>query len=209
MDRKTIGFWNYTVILTYFGLISALIGIFLSIKGMYPFAIACLLVSGFCDMLDGTIASTKKDRTDDEKSFGMQIDSLCDLICFGALPAVFTFCISEGSIVSAACAVFIVLFGVVRLAYFNVLETNRHDAGEQTEKIYRGLPITLSALVMPALYVFYAANCIPALVIDICGALMAIAFITPFTFKNPSPIVRICFALAGTAEIVGLVLVTI
>lgn len=36
---------------------------------------------------DGRIARTKKDRTEQEKRFGIQIDSLNDLVCFGVLPA--------------------------------------------------------------------------------------------------------------------------
>ena len=33
-------------------------------------------------MFDGKIARTKKDRTEEEKCFGIQIDSLCDIVCF-------------------------------------------------------------------------------------------------------------------------------
>ena len=39
-------------------------------------------------MFDGKVARTKKDRTECEKKFGIQIDSLCDAICFGVLPVV-------------------------------------------------------------------------------------------------------------------------
>ena len=49
-------------------------------------AVLCLALSGLCDMFDGKIARRKIDRTDDEKCFGIQIDSLCDMVCFGAFP---------------------------------------------------------------------------------------------------------------------------
>ena len=39
-------------------------------------------------MFDGKIARTKKNRTEDEKRFGIQIDSLCDVVCFGVFPIV-------------------------------------------------------------------------------------------------------------------------
>jgi hypothetical protein len=42
-------------------------------------------------MFDGKVARTKKDRTEQEKSFGIQIDSLSDLVSFGVLPAVIGF----------------------------------------------------------------------------------------------------------------------
>ena len=37
--------------------------------------------------MDGRVARTKKNRTEDEKNFGIQLDSLCDVICFGVFPA--------------------------------------------------------------------------------------------------------------------------
>ena len=80
-----IGFYNYTVILTYMGLASSLIGIYLAMSGSHiTMAVIALMISGLCDMFDGKVARTRK-RTDDEKKFGIQIDSLCDLICFGLL----------------------------------------------------------------------------------------------------------------------------
>ena len=70
-----IGFYNYTVVLTYMGLISSVYGMTEALDGHFATAIACLVVSGICDMLDGKIARTM-DRTEDEKKFGIQIDSL-------------------------------------------------------------------------------------------------------------------------------------
>ena len=67
-----IGYYNYTVYLTYVGLVSAVTGISLAVSGMPMGAAICLLISGVCDMFDGKIARTKKDRTDEEKSFGIR-----------------------------------------------------------------------------------------------------------------------------------------
>ena len=78
-----IGFYDYTVVVTYISLVSSILGMFCAIDGKLPLAVFCLAFSGLCDMFDGKIARTKKNRTDDEKSFGIQIDSLCDIVCFG------------------------------------------------------------------------------------------------------------------------------
>ena len=78
-----IGFYDYTVVVTYISLVSSIVGMFCAIDGKLTVAVFCLAFSGLCDMFDGKIARTKKDRTDDEKSFGIQIDSLCDIVCFG------------------------------------------------------------------------------------------------------------------------------
>lgn len=78
-----IGFYDYTVVVTYISLVSSILGMFCAIDGRLTLAVSCLAFSGLCDMFDGKIARTKKNRTDDEKSFGIQIDSLCDIVCLG------------------------------------------------------------------------------------------------------------------------------
>lgn len=77
-----IGFYDYTVILTYLSLMSGTIGIMLCLNGMgHPYlGMFFLLFSGLCDTFDGKVARTKKDRTPQMKKFGIQIDSLSDLI---------------------------------------------------------------------------------------------------------------------------------
>ena len=81
-----IGFYDYTVILTYIGFASGITGMFCTTTKHLRLAVFFLALSGLCDMFDGKIARTKKNRTAEEKSFGIQIDSLCDMVCFGVLP---------------------------------------------------------------------------------------------------------------------------
>ena len=84
---RFIGFYDYTVILTYLSLVCAVTGMTLSSQGSFGWAIFCLFLSGVCDGFDGTVARSKKNRTADEKAFGIQLDSLCDVISFGVFPA--------------------------------------------------------------------------------------------------------------------------
>ena len=65
-----IGYYNYTVILTYFSLMSSMAGMMFTVNGRFKSAVFCLALSGLCDMFDGKIARRKKDRTEDEKKFG-------------------------------------------------------------------------------------------------------------------------------------------
>lgn len=152
-----IGFYDYTVILTYLSLMSGTIGIMLCLNGMgHPYlGMFFLLFSGLCDTFDGKVARSKKDRTTQMKKFGIQIDSLSDLIAFGMLPACigiamlrYTMCIPDLSgvtryllthytlqtqIVLSLIAVLYVLAAMIRLAYFNVMEEedrNRDETGD-------------------------------------------------------------------------------
>ena len=86
-----IGFYNYTVILTYIGLVSTFIGITQVFEENFMQAIFCLILSGVCDMFDGVVARTHKGRSEHAKKFGIQIDSLCDVICFGVFPAIINY----------------------------------------------------------------------------------------------------------------------
>ena len=167
-----LGIYDYTVILTYISLGISVFGITRALEGDFKVAIFCLALSGLCDMFDGKIARTKKDRTDDEKSFGIQIDSLSDLIAFGILPAcigiamlryimyipdlsgftkyILTHYNLQAQIVLTAIAVLYVLAAMIRLAYFNVMEEEDQNRDESGAKIYTGLPVTSAALIFPA-----------------------------------------------------------
>ena len=91
-----IGFYNVSVILTYLGVVSAVFGMSQAFQGNFKIAILCLMISGFTDMYDGTIAKKIK-RSEDAKKFGIEIDSLCDLVCFGVYPVVIGYCLGMDS----------------------------------------------------------------------------------------------------------------
>lgn len=172
-----LGVYNYTVILTYIGMLTGLAGIGLAMRGGLPWALLCLLLAGLCDMFDGTIASTKKDRTPQEKRFGVQIDSLSDLICFGVLPAAIVFAADHGRIVAAVVSGLYVLCALIRLAWFNVDEEERQDAAGGGRTLYLGLPVTTVALFLPTLLGLARLMCWPLGAVGIALlAVMAVAF---------------------------------
>lgn len=144
-----IGFYSYTVILTYMGLASATIGMMLTLQGHAKYALFCLAFSGLCDMFDGKVARTKANRTEDEKRFGIQIDSLCDVVCFGAFPMILCYSMGMKGIAGICILVFYLMAGVIRLAYFNVMEEQRQDETDEARKYYQGLPITSIAIILP------------------------------------------------------------
>lgn len=148
---RFIGFYNYTVLLTYMSLASAVVGLYFTSIGNCQAAVLCIILSGICDIFDGVVARSKKDRTQDQKNFGIQIDSLTDVIAFGVLPAAVYYCKGVNSVLGICILVLYIMCGVIRLAYFNVLETKRQadpDASACAHE-FRGLPITFSAIITP------------------------------------------------------------
>ena len=138
-----IGIYDYTVVLTYMSLVSAIGGITLAVaRTPHPIlASFCLLFCGLCDMFDGKIARTKKNRTEEEKAFGIQIDSLCDIVAFGVQPAVLAIALCGYRWYAYLVGSLFVLAGLIRLAYFNVTEEQRQKETEEVRKNYTGLPI--------------------------------------------------------------------
>lgn len=167
-----IGFYDYTVVLTYMSLVSSLLGMVCAYRGEFGLAVGCLAVSGICDMFDGIVARTKKNRTADEKNFGIQLDSLCDIVCFGVLPAVILYFWGVRKVVGIAALIFYVLCALIRLAFFNVLETKRQMVESGIAKGYRGLPVTTAAIIFPLVFLIDAI--LPR------GIALAVFYVLPF-----------------------------
>lgn len=182
-----IGFYNYTVWLTYIGMLSSVVGIGFAGSGKITAAVICLMFSGLCDMFDGIVARTKKDRTDEERRYGIQLDSLSDVVCFGVLPVAIGYSIGADAWWQVSIMALFALAGLIRLAYYNVTEETRQQQTTEKRKHYLGVPITTSALTVPLLFCFRG----------LLGAYFALAytllllvngafFITPIQVKKPS-----------------------
>lgn len=179
-----LGYYNYTVILTYISLCISVLGIHFAICEQPVYALICLMVSGFCDMFDGPVARTME-RTEEEKEFGIQIDSLTDLICFGVFPAIIAYSIGLRSTIAIIVLVLYVLCAMIRLAYFNVQESNRQKETTEKRKYYQGLPVTTVAIIFP--FVFLLKKYIPQYFVLIYGLsvfVIAMLFIMNINIKK-------------------------
>lgn len=133
-----LGIYDYTVILTYISLGISVFGITRALEGDFKVAIFCLALSGLCDMFDGKIARTKKNRTDDEKNFGIQIDSLCDVVCFGIFPAMICYCLGVNTPAGIGALIFYSVASVIRLAYLMFQKQRDRMRLLRTDSIIRG-----------------------------------------------------------------------
>lgn len=184
---RFIGFYDYTVILTYLSLVSAVMGMVCAHKGIFGAAMLCLFLSGFCDAFDGKVARTKKNRTDDEKAFGIQLDSLCDVISFGAAPAFACYCMGMDTAVGVVILCVYCVCAVIRLAFFNVQEAKRQQVESGSNKYYRGLPVTTSALIFPLFYLLRSVlpGKVFVVVLHMLMAVTAFLFVLDFRVKKP------------------------
>jgi len=187
---KFIGFYDYTVILTYTSLVSAVWGIIQALNGNYGMAVNHLIISGICDAFDGKVARSKKNRTDDEKAFGIQIDSLCDAVSFGVFPAVLCYCMGTDGLLGVVLAVSYCLCAVIRLAFFNVIEGKRQQTEGGANKVYRGLPVTSISIVFPLVYAVSKSMKEEILTTILCCMLAVTAFLFVFDFEFKKPCLK-------------------
>lgn len=220
-----IGVYDYTVILTYLSLISGMLGIIITVTGVgHPeIGIFFLMVSGIFDSFDGTVARTKKNRTKLEKDFGIQIDSLADLIAFGVLPVsiglaqlrisgIFTEIVKrkdyDGSfpmlIILLVIALFYVLAALIRLAYFNATCEMRNEEAKQTGVTYYiGLPVTSAALIFPLVMVLhFFGKWDLTIEYFLVMLVVAIAFVLNVKVKKPGKIGLLILIAIGVVEFI-------
>ena len=194
-----IGFYNVSVILTYIGLASSVCGMFLALEGELYWAIICLMFSGVCDMFDGKIARRTK-RTEDAKLFGIQIDSLCDLVCFGVFPVIICRCAGVGGVFGIMCLVLFVLAAVIRLGYYNVTEQKRQQETEESRKYFQGMPVSGIPLLLTMYYMTkaFTGDAFPT----VLAALMlvnAVLNVANIRVRKPGPILGCVMILMGIA----------
>ncbi len=201
---KAIGFYNYTVILTYTGMICAFVSILMALNYRFWDSLIFLMISGLCDMFDGAIASTNKKRSDAEKRFGIQIDSLSDLVSFGVAPALFVYMICDKNLMAGIIGACFVLAALIRLAFYNVCEEERQKATTDKRSVFFGVPVTTIAVVLPVVYLLEGKKVIsgmfPYLLLLI---LVGTGFLLPIEIKKPKVIGKICLIVVGLIEALG------
>ena len=182
--KKLIGFYDYTVILTYLGLTCAVLGMIQAFRGLDEIALLLLGGALFCDTTDGMVARSKKGRTDVEKQFGVQIDSLCDVISFGVFPALMFYFQGMETAVDICLLVFYCLCCVVRLAFFNVLAQEPQKSGPAS---YHGLPVVGMAIFVPMAFMMeHWVSDVAFLVILRCMLLVfGTLYVLDFKIKKP------------------------
>lgn len=199
-----IGIYNYTIILTFIGVASAITGMTFALSGHPARAILCLLICGVCDMFDGKIARTRK-RTRFEESYGIQLDSLCDVVCFGVLPAIIGYSIGLSKWYCIPILVFYVLAAITRLAFFNVQEELRKAEGKSVKRTYyTGLPVTNSAIIFAFVYGLrlIIGESIYLVVYAVALILVALAFIAKVRVVKVGPRgLAVLFAI-GVVELI-------
>lgn len=133
--------------LTLCGLFCGFYSILAALKGDYVIAAWAIMVANIFDGLDGWVARLTSSTT----RFGIELDSLSDLVAFGVAPAVILYNWSLASFgrVGWAAAFLFVACGALRLARYNI------QMGSTESKSFTGMPIPGAATMIATLIIFY------------------------------------------------------
>lgn len=130
-----------SIFLAFYGIISA-------IDSEFILAAALILAAGFFDGVDGRVARLTKTTT----RFGLELDSLADVISFGVAPAVlmYIWALAPYGRVGLVTAFVFVSCGALRLARFNV------QTGTIDPKRFNGLPVPAASAMVATTVLFFA-----------------------------------------------------
>ncbi len=154
-----------------------------AIKDNFAFAAALILVAGFFDGIDGKVARLTNTTT----RFGVELDSLADVISFGVAPAIlmYKWALVPYAQIGWVCAFVFVACGALRLARFNV------QTGTIDPKKFNGLPIPAAAAMLSTTVLFFYATGLdpvgfqlPILVLTLVIAFLMVSSIKFHAFKD-------------------------
>lgn len=116
-------------------------------QGEFSLAAWFIILAGAFDVLDGVMARITKSSSD----FGVEFDSLSDVVSFGAAPSflVYTLHLSSMGGLGMLASSMPMIFGALRLARFNA-QLVGYD-----KDYFKGLPIPASALTICAFVLTY------------------------------------------------------
>jgi CDP-diacylglycerol---serine O-phosphatidyltransferase len=136
--------------LTLCGMFCGFYAIMSAINGNFLHSAWAILLANIFDGLDGWIARL----TNTTSRFGVELDSLSDLVAFGVAPSVmiYKWALMPFGRLGWAAAFLFVACGALRLARFNV------QTGSSGSKAFRGMPIPGAASILSSVVIFYYVN---------------------------------------------------
>jgi CDP-diacylglycerol---serine O-phosphatidyltransferase len=154
-----------------------------AIAGEFMLSGALILVAAFFDGIDGKVARLTKTTT----RFGLELDSLADVISFGVAPALlmYLWALSPYGRIAWIGAFVFVACGALRLARFNI------QSGTVDPKRFTGLPIPAAAVIVATTVLFFhkielnpADFMMPLLVLTYFISFMMVSSVKFHAFKD-------------------------
>ena len=147
INKMKRGIFILPSLLTLTSIFFSFYSLVLATQGKFVLAAALILIAGFFDGVDGKVARLTKTTT----RFGLELDSLADVISFGVAPAmlVYLWALAPYNRIGWVTAFVFAACGALRLARFNV------QSGSIDPKRFHGLPIPAAAAMVATTVLFF------------------------------------------------------
>lgn len=151
-------------LLTIGNLLCGVLSITFNMSGLIMISSIFIFIAAFFDLLDGRVARKLKVNSE----FGVELDSLADIVSFGVAPALLFHAISAPSILTSLAFILFPTMGALRLAKFSAKPTIGY---------FKGLPIPAAGLPLAGMGMFFYSNAWITLI-------LAFLMVSPIRFKK-------------------------
>lgn len=177
--------WKIENILTFIEVMILTVGIKMCFDNIIWGSMICLIFLGILDGLDGKFAQ-KVRKNEENKEYGVQLDSLVDIISSGVFPVIILYSMKFDNMLDVLVYIIFLICGVTRLAFFNV------NNKENNEYFY-GIPITASAIILPIVYLLTNNE----IIYMVCLFLLSILYVSKLKIKKLNLKLKIFLSIIG------------
>ena len=175
MQLENTGILNFIKIpdiISSLNMIFGFIAILMAFNNYFTLSAICIIIAIIFDSIDGWVA--RKLGRDDSLGFGKNIDSLADIVSFGAAPAALLYSIGmklspNMQILTAIISLYMIWCGLLRLTRFNVIGDKIDYQG------FIGFPIPGIAFLLATFYLTGFFNIWVAYILMIITATLMIS----------------------------------
>ncbi|HYB99261.1 MAG TPA: CDP-diacylglycerol--serine O-phosphatidyltransferase [Candidatus Limnocylindrales bacterium] len=180
-DGVPRGIYLLPNLVTSMGLFCGIFSIVQTMQGAYYNAALAILVAHIFDGLDGRIAR----MTNSTSRFGIEYDSLCDLVSFGVAPGllIYKWALVPWGVWGWTAISLYVICSAIRLARFNIL------VGRIDSNYFMGLPVPASATMLASVVLMYryvGRSGLPAKHVTLLLLTWSLALLMVSSIKYPS-----------------------
>lgn len=206
-NRFFIGYYNLANLVTLLGLCCALLACFLLAQGNTAIAMLAFSCAGLCDMMDGRIARASSASGKRVRFYGVQLDSLCDVVSFGVVPCFMAFWLGYKDTLDILIYLLFSACGATRLANFNMEVAL--DSPNLRSSHFTGLPIPFSVIVFPLLMIVHIKAGQVAWLFRLVFLLVGIGYILRVRIPKPSGKLQIAIILYELVVLISLLIITL
>lgn len=197
-----IGEYGKFVWLTYLGMALSIVGIYWLLQANLNWAMIALIGAAICDLFDGPFARSLN-RTIEEEAYGIEIDSLADMVNFVFFPVVLILTQISQPILALLLAIIYSIASISRLAYFNRAER----MAKERLTHFTGLPLAYSALILPLSYLFIEQTSWMTYPTFLMGAMpiLSALYVAKIQIPKPNKVAYIIYVILAMVTVIGLV----